>query len=126
MVLVVATAYRYYEGRKGSMNDAIKQRHAPSAERGRDWRDDAACLPYDPELFFPTGTTGPAAEQILRAKRICKVCPVIMECLNNALSQPNQYGIAGGLTEDERRALRRRRVAPHAYRTFVDHALTRV
>lgn len=89
------------------MSESLRIKYAPQPERGIDWRDRAACLSSDPELFFPIGTTGPAEEQIKRARRICRDCPVIMECLRNALRTTDQYGIAGGLTEGERRKKRK-------------------
>lgn len=74
-----------------------------------DWRDDAACRDEDPELFFPIGTTGIAHEQVNAAKRICARCPVQEECLEFALASNQDAGIWGGLTEDERRTLKRSR-----------------
>jgi hypothetical protein len=72
-----------------------------------DWRLRAACRDADPELFFPTATTGPAYEsQVHGAKVVCAGCPVREECLSEALSRI-PCGIAGGLTEQERRALRK-------------------
>lgn len=74
-----------------------------------DWRDRAACLDEDPELFFPIGNTGPALQQIEEAKAICRTCPVIDECLRFALENGQDAGVWGGLSEDERRALKRRK-----------------
>lgn len=74
-----------------------------------DWRDDAACRHADPDLFFPPDTTGPAVpqvEQAERAKGICQACPVRTPCLSWALDQGSSFGIWGGTTEDERRAIR--------------------
>lgn len=82
-----------------------------------DWRDQAACRQEDPDLFFPVGTTGPALGQIEQAKAICRGCPVIEDCLRFALDTGQDYGIWGGLTENERRTLRRRtrrRLSPAA------------
>ena len=73
-----------------------------------DWRDRAACLSVDPELFFPVGNTGPAVEQIDRAKAVCSHCPVTEYCLQYALDTNQDSGVWGGLSEDERRALKRR------------------
>ena len=78
---------------------------------GTYWRNDAACLDVDPDLFFPIGTTGPALDQIDRAKRICRACPVRQRCLAWALELGAASGIWGGTTEDERRALRTSRDA---------------
>ena len=74
----------------------------------REWRSRAACLGVDPELFFPAAETGPVYDaQVSAAKAVCRPCPVRAECLAEALTRI-PYGIAGGLTEDERRALGRR------------------
>lgn len=77
-----------------------------SIEAG-DWRDQAACLDVDPETFFPVQTNDRQA--IDRAKAICGTCAVQEVCLLYALETGQQFGIWGGLTEDERRALRRRK-----------------
>ncbi len=70
------------------------------------WRERAACRDVEPETFFPTATTGPARDaQVAEAKAVCARCPVRAECLTEALARI-PYGIAGGLTEDERRKLR--------------------
>lgn len=75
--------------------------------RCRDWCDGAACVGLDTELFFPLGMTGPALDQAERAKAVCAGCAVAGECLEWALVTGQQDGIWGGLTEDERRRLRR-------------------
>ncbi|WP_017972392.1 WhiB family transcriptional regulator [Actinopolyspora halophila] len=71
-----------------------------------DWRDRAACRDQDPELFFPVGNSGPALEQEQAAKAVCAACPVATECLNYALGGGLTYGIYGGTSAPERRALR--------------------
>jgi len=73
-----------------------------------DWRARSACLQADPELFFPIGSTGPAVRQVNEAKRVCGSCPVRSACLEWALEARQDHGVWGGLTEDERRSLRRR------------------
>jgi WhiB family redox-sensing transcriptional regulator len=73
-----------------------------------DWRDSAACLTVDPELFFPVGNTGPAVDQIDKAKAVCARCSVTEQCLQYALETNQDSGVWGGLSEDERRALKRR------------------
>jgi WhiB family redox-sensing transcriptional regulator len=59
-------------------------------------------------LFFPISSTGQALAQITEAKKLCVRCPVRKACLGFALTTRQDYGIWGGLTEDERRILRRR------------------
>jgi WhiB family transcriptional regulator, redox-sensing transcriptional regulator len=74
-----------------------------------DWRSKAACLTEDPELFFPIGNTGPAVTQIQEAKQVCQRCEVMTTCLTWALETGQDSGVWGGLSEDERRSLKRRR-----------------
>ena len=74
-----------------------------------DWRPLAACIDEDPELFFPVGSTGPALEQVEEAKAICERCPVTQPCLEWALETHQDSGVWGGLSEDERRSVRRSR-----------------
>ncbi len=73
-----------------------------------DWRHHAACRDVDPELFFPIGNTGPALLQIDEAKQVCQRCAVLDSCLQWALESGQDAGVWGGLSEDERRALKRR------------------
>ena len=71
------------------------------------WRDQAACRSSDPELFFPSGSTGPALDQIQAATSICRSCPAQGPCLQFALETNQEAGIWGGTDEDERRKIRR-------------------
>jgi len=73
---------------------------APASWR---WRQRAACLSADPDLFFPD--RGESAEP---ARQVCAQCPVRQPCLEFAISHGIMHGIWGGLTERERRALRTR------------------
>ena len=75
-----------------------------------DWRHRAACRDEDPELFFPLSEMGPGARQTAQAKAVCARCPVRAECLEYALDNALDHGIYGGMTEAERRTLRRRAV----------------
>ena len=88
-------------------------------ETTENWRSAGACLAADPDLFFPISATGPAEQQISRAKVICAGCGVRKECLEFAMSHDQVYGIWGGTTpEDRQRARRRlRRAAASAGRT---------
>ena len=84
-----------------------------------DWRHRAACRDVDPELFFPIGNTGPALMQIEEAKQVCRSCPVVDSCLKWALESGQDAGVWGGLSEDERRALKRRNARTRAARLAV-------
>ena len=66
------------------------------------WQEQALCAQTDPEAFFPEkgGSTR-------EAKRICSGCEVRAECLEYALANDERFGIWGGLSERERRRLRR-------------------
>jgi 6-phosphogluconate dehydrogenase-like protein/transcription factor WhiB len=80
----------------------------PHVERvcGGDWRDHAVCRDADPELFFPDGAPGSRPRQVDRAKEVCAGCPARADCLSWALERGFDYGIWGGTTADERRAIR--------------------
>ena len=86
-----------------------------------EWVHRARCRDEDPELFFPIGTTGPAALQIDAAKAVCAGCEVREQCLEWALATGQDAGVWGGTSEDERRAIRRarRREAAAARRVAV-------
>ncbi|MFD9703076.1 WhiB family transcriptional regulator [Lentzea sp. NPDC059081] len=68
-----------------------------------DWRINASCRDEEPDQLFVRG-----AEQ-RKAKLVCLGCPVRMECLAEALDNRIEFGVWGGMTERERRALLRRR-----------------
>ena len=69
------------------------------------WQEQALCAETDPEAFFPEkgGSTR-------EAKKICTGCEVKAQCLEYALANDERFGIWGGLSERERRRLRRRAV----------------
>ncbi len=69
------------------------------------WQERALCAQTDPEAFFPEkgGSTR-------EAKRVCATCEVREECLEYALANDERFGIWGGLSERERRKLKRRAV----------------
>ena len=76
-----------------------------AAIRG-DWRSRAACLSADPDLFFPISSSGPAVDQVAKAKSICAGCQVRQECLGYALATDQIHGVWGGTSEEERQLLR--------------------
>ena len=73
-----------------------------------DWRSKAACLTVAPELFFPIGNTGPAISQVAEAKAVCRECVVKGICLKWAIDNNQDAGVWGGMSEEERRSLKRR------------------
>ena len=75
---------------------------------GMHWLHRAACRDEDGDLFFPTGSAGPALLQIAEAKTVCRRCPTVRQCLDMALAMGLDDGVFGGLSEEERRALKRR------------------
>ena len=69
----------------------------------QEWQERALCAQTDPEAFFPEkgGSTRDA-------KRICQTCEVKSQCLEYALANDERFGIWGGLSELERRRIKRR------------------
>ena len=67
------------------------------------WQERALCAQTDPEAFFPEngGST-------IEAKRVCLSCEVRAECLEYDVAHDERFGIWGGLSERERRRLKRR------------------
>lgn len=76
-------------------------RNAPEREPG-DWRERAACLTADPDLFFPISDSGTGVKQEEKAKAVCARCPVQSECLAFAQRTAETDGIWGGQTPRER------------------------
>ena len=68
------------------------------------WQDLANCLGVDPDLFFPE--RGASTRE---AKEVCRGCVVREECLEFALANGEKFGIWGGMSERERRRIRRQR-----------------
>ena len=77
------------------------------------WRDRPACLDEDPELFFPIGSASGARRQTEKARVVCRRCDAREACLEWALGSDQDIGVWGGLSEDQRRALRRRQARTH-------------
>lgn len=81
-----------------------------------DWTAAALCNAGDPDVLFQRG----AAQNL--AKVVCRACPVRMECLADALDNRVEYGVWGGMTERERRALLRRSPQVSSWRRLFEEA----
>src|SRR5260370_36705377 len=81
-----------------------------------EWTARAACKGTDPDELFVQR----AAQN--RAKLICRGCPVRTECLADALDNRIEFGVWGGMTERERRALLRRRPDVVSWRDLRENA----
>lgn len=81
-----------------------------------DWPTQAACRGTDPDELFVQG----AAQN--RAKAICFGCPVRTECLADSLDNQIEFGVWGGMTERERRALLRKRPDVRSWRNLLETA----
>ncbi len=68
------------------------------------WQARGNCVGVDPDLFFPE-----RGESVAEAKAVCATCVVRAECLAFALEHNERFGIWGGLSARERRAIRRAR-----------------
>ncbi|MBK8868442.1 MAG: WhiB family transcriptional regulator [Dermatophilaceae bacterium] len=77
----------------------------PPAGLRSEWAGLGLCVTRHPDALFVTG----AAQR--EAKLVCQRCPVIAECLADALDHQTEFGVWGGMTERERRALLRQH--PH-------------
>lgn len=82
-----------------------------------DWTTRAACGDEAPDSLFVSG----AAQH--RAKTVCRGCPVRTECLADALDNRVEFGVWGGLTERERRALLRRRPNVESWQRLLASAM---
>jgi WhiB family transcriptional regulator, redox-sensing transcriptional regulator len=83
------------------------------------WRVSANCRNGDPERLFVTG-----AKQ-REARSICRGCPVLTQCLAHALDERIEFGVWGGMTERERRAMLRRRPDVTSWEPFLRAAAAR-
>jgi WhiB family transcriptional regulator, redox-sensing transcriptional regulator len=83
-----------------------------------DWTARAGCRGTNPDALFVQG----AAQN--RAKAVCLGCPVRAECLADALDNRVEFGVWGGLTERERRALLRRRPNVTSWQRLLSTAMT--
>lgn len=81
-----------------------------------DWAARGSCRASDPDALFVQG----AAQN--RAKAVCLGCPVRTECLADALDNRTEFGVWGGMTERERRALLRRRPNVRSWRRLLETA----
>ena len=93
---------------------------------GASWRELAACLGADTELFFPVGFTGPAEADAEAAKSYCRRCPVRDCCLAYALDTGQVAAIWGGYDERERRLVRQAYRHPDLARRIKRRTLPRV
>jgi WhiB family redox-sensing transcriptional regulator len=75
-----------------------------SGMEDRGWQSRANCMGVDPDLFFPE--RGASTRE---AKEVCRGCVVKDDCLEYALDNGEKFGIWGGMSERERRRLRRAR-----------------
>ena len=96
-----------------SMN-AVAAAESPVKTWVEDWTIAAACRGMDPDELFVQG----AAQN--RAKTVCAACPVRTECLADALDNRVEFGVWGGMTERERRALLRRRPDVRSWRKVLE------
>jgi WhiB family redox-sensing transcriptional regulator len=78
----------------------------------KSWQDLANCLGVDPDLFFPE--RGASTRE---AKEVCRGCVVRDDCLEYALANGEKFGIWGGMSERERRRIRRQRALARAAAT---------
>jgi WhiB family transcriptional regulator, redox-sensing transcriptional regulator len=101
----------------------MAQREAVAAVRStsvKDWAPQGACRKAEPDALFVRG----AAQQV--AKKVCLGCPVIAQCLADSLDNQTEFGVWGGMTERERRALLKRRPGVVSWRALFEADRTRL
>jgi WhiB family redox-sensing transcriptional regulator len=76
-----------------------------------EWQQQGACRSFDTETFFlEPNLRGKAKKQKeLVASSICGACPVKIQCLEHALNTPEIFGVWGGMTEEQRHQILRKR-----------------
>jgi len=74
------------------------------------WQEQSNCRNADSDLFFldPMMRGKEKRNKEQEAKKICKGCPVVQQCLNHALSIPEFFGVWGGMTADQRNSILRK------------------
>ena len=97
----------------------VTMTHREDVSAGRltwveEWAQYGACSTADPDALFVRG----AAQQV--AKQVCMGCPVIAECLADSLDNHTEFGVWGGMTERERRALLKRRPDVASWRALFE------
>jgi WhiB family redox-sensing transcriptional regulator len=85
------------------------RRHVSPAAPDTNWRESAACRYVDPDLHFPKANTPDGLKQLKDAKRVCAGCPAREACLEWALSTGQTAGVWGGMSERQRKGMRRPR-----------------
>lgn len=101
------------------MTAASSPEPVPVYVRTGNWADDANCLGMNPDIFFPT-----RGEDVRYAQSICRACDVQVECAHYALNQNDTLqGIWGGLTQRDRRRIRRGRAATRSRQRSTDQGV---
>ena len=106
-------------GIRGGANVTVAMTHREGAAPVRstwveDWAQHGVCTKVEPDALFVRG----AAQQI--AKQVCVGCPVIAECLADSLDNHTEFGVWGGMTERQRRALLKRRPRVASWRALFE------
>jgi WhiB family redox-sensing transcriptional regulator len=91
-------------GGRQEVKTTMLLRHIAENTDDQSWQASANCLGVDPDLFFPE--RGASTRE---AKEVCRGCVVKDECLEYALRNGEKFGIWGGMSERERRRIRRQR-----------------
>jgi WhiB family transcriptional regulator, redox-sensing transcriptional regulator len=80
----------------------VRLPHPVLNEANQDWKDLGRCAEVDGDIFFPA-----KGESNLEAKLVCRMCEVRARCLDYALDNDETFGIWGGMSERQRRKVRR-------------------
>ncbi|AWV48600.1 WhiB family transcriptional regulator [Mycobacterium leprae] len=100
--------------RRTNLSAAKSPLHSVDAEERIAWVSKALCRATDPDELFVRG----AAQR--KAAVICRHCPVMQECRADALDNKVEFGVWGGMTERQRRALLKQHPEVVSWADFFD------
>lgn len=97
--------------RQGIPNNALSTHTIPATLAAWEWQREGNCVGADPEIFFlaENARMGTKVRAEKAAKEVCLGCPVREQCLTQALTVPEEYGVWGGTTPEERTRIQLRK-----------------
>lgn len=99
-----------------TMRTATAVANGATEDEAREWATMGRCVGRDPDELFVTG----AAQRV--AAKVCNGCPVLLQCLSDALDNRVEFGVWGGLTERQRRMLLRNRPDVTNWRELLENS----
>jgi WhiB family redox-sensing transcriptional regulator len=85
---------------------SVRTRNAPDIDDSSPWEAYALCRDYNGDDWFPVGTGALTDLKYEEVRKVCNRCPVSEQCLQESLERGDEWGMFGGLTPNERKAMR--------------------